>query len=181
MLESEALKALAIATIFAISVSTDHAEPLVVEPPDVPDAETVNEKLHDCPPTVTANVAVPAADGVPVIANVTEPSPDAKVPAAKVAASPVTPVDATAEPAEYAPPFPPVYGTVAVPVKAVPAVGIAEKVVDEQFNAVILAVEVVATSVFSQAKINNAILIVKLNNTFLDFINLLILHLKLPI
>ena len=57
--------------------------------------------------------------------------------------------------------------------KAVPAVGVAEKVADEQLSVVRLAEEVVATSVFSQAIINNAILIVKLNNTFLDFINLI--------
>jgi hypothetical protein len=81
-----------------MSVSIDQLE--LVVPVPVPAAETVIEKLHDCPPTVTAKEAEPAAEGVPVMAKVTEPAPEAKVPAAKVAVRAVTPVDDITEPDE---------------------------------------------------------------------------------
>ena len=55
-----------------------------------------------------AKAAVPAAEGVPVMAKVTKPAPEASVPAANVAIRPVAPVEAMAVPALYATPFPPV-------------------------------------------------------------------------
>jgi hypothetical protein len=47
-----------------------------------------------------AKEAVPAAEGVPVMGYVTEPAPEANVPAANVAVNPVTPVEEMAELAE---------------------------------------------------------------------------------
>ncbi len=54
---------------------------------------TVLVKVQDCPPILKAKLAVPLDDGVPVILNVNEPAPLAKVPAIKVAVRPVRPVD----------------------------------------------------------------------------------------
>jgi hypothetical protein len=101
--ESVALKASAAFTIFSISVSTDHEVHEVVEPA----AETLKFNEHDCPPKVIAKMAVPEAEGVPVIAKIALPAPEAKVAAVKVAVSPVTPEDAIADPAEYTAPLPP--------------------------------------------------------------------------
>ena len=165
-----AFKSSAAFTIAAISVSIDHAEVLVPVPELA--AETVIDKLHDCPPIEIAKAAVPAAEGVPVIAKVTEPAPETNVPAAKVAVRPVTPVEAIPEPAEYAAPFPPVYGTVAVPVNTVLAVGVVEKVAAEQLNAVMVGVVVVTTSVSSQATTANKEHTIILLKVFLKFINL---------
>jgi hypothetical protein len=78
-----------------------------------------------------AKVAVPLPAGVPVMVYVTLPLPLAKVPALKVAVSPVTPVEETLC-ALYVPALPPVYGTltltllaawplVSVPVVVAPA------------------------------------------------------------
>ena len=64
-------------------------------------------KLQLCPPKVIANVAVPELAGVPVMVYVTLPAPLARVPAAKVAVRPVTPVEATFC-ALYEPALPPV-------------------------------------------------------------------------
>ena len=64
-----------------------------------PAAFTVNTKLQLWPPKLTEKIAVPAADGVPVIAKERLPVPFANVPAASVAVNPVTPVDIIATPA----------------------------------------------------------------------------------
>ncbi len=50
-------------------------------------------KVQVCPPMLNAKLAVPLVAGVPEILNVNEPAPLAKLPAAKVAVKPVTPVD----------------------------------------------------------------------------------------
>ncbi len=55
--------------------------------------KTVLLKVQVCPPMFRAKLAVPFDAGVPVIVNVKLPEPFAKVPAAHVAVSPVTPVD----------------------------------------------------------------------------------------
>ena len=60
---------------------------------------TVSERLHDCPPKLTANNAEPAVVGVPETENDKLPAPVAKVPACKVAIKPVTPVEAIDVPA----------------------------------------------------------------------------------
>ena len=54
---------------------------------------TVLVKLQVCPPTLNAKLAVPLDAGVPVIVYVKLPAPLSRVPAAKVAVKPVTPVD----------------------------------------------------------------------------------------
>ena len=54
---------------------------------------TVLVKVQVCPPMFKAKLAVPFDVGVPVMVNVKLPAPGAKVPAAHVAVSPVTPVD----------------------------------------------------------------------------------------
>ena len=54
---------------------------------------TVLVKVQVCPPIFNAKLAVPELAGVPVIVKVKLPAPVAKVPAAHVAVSPVTPVD----------------------------------------------------------------------------------------
>ncbi len=69
---------------------------------------TVLVNVQVCPPMLNAKLAVPLVAGVPVILYVNEPAPLAKLPAAKVAVKPVTPVDVTACEV-YVPPFPPVY------------------------------------------------------------------------
>ena len=68
---------------------------------------TVLVKVQVCPPMFKAKLAVPLDAGVPVIVKVKLPSPLAKVPAAHVAVSPVTPVDVNVCAPQY-PPFPPV-------------------------------------------------------------------------
>jgi hypothetical protein len=91
---SVAKKALAKHTTFD-AVVADVEHPVVV----VLAAFTVTAKLHVCPPKVIAKEAVPLDAGVPAIAYVMLPAPLANVPAAKVAVSPVTPVDEIAVPA----------------------------------------------------------------------------------
>jgi hypothetical protein len=54
---------------------------------------TVLVKVQVCPPMLKAKLAVPLDAGVPVMVKVKLPAPVAKVPAAHVAVSPVTPVD----------------------------------------------------------------------------------------
>jgi hypothetical protein len=71
---------------------------------------TLPVRLQLCPPKVIAKVAVPLLAGVPVIVYVTLLLPLARVPAPKVAVSPVTPVEETLC-ALYVPELPPVYGT----------------------------------------------------------------------
>ena len=93
------------------------AVPLVSVPVVVPPAQlivvstaaaaTFTVKEHDCPPTVIAKLAVPELAGVPVMVYVTLPAPLARVPAAKVAVRPVTPVEDTFC-ALYVPALPPV-------------------------------------------------------------------------
>ena len=68
---------------------------------------TLIVKLQLCPPKVMAKLAVPELAGVPVMVYVTLPLPLAKVPAAKEAVRPVTPVEATFC-ALYKPALPPV-------------------------------------------------------------------------
>jgi len=60
---------------------------------------TVKVNVQDWPPNVIAKEAVPEEPGVPAILKVRLPAPLANVPAAKVAVSPVTPVDEIAVPA----------------------------------------------------------------------------------
>ena len=80
-------------------------------------AATFTVKLQLCPPKLIAKVAVPLVDAVPVMVYVTLPFPLAKVPALKVAVSPVTPVEARFC-ALYVPAFPPVYGTLTLTLPA---------------------------------------------------------------
>ena len=95
--------------------------------------ETVNE--HDCPPIVSAKLAVPLVAGVPEIANESEPAAFAKIPDVNVAVKPVTPVEEIVW-AAYEPPFPPVYGTDALtPLAAVPLVKVPVTEVEPQFKA----------------------------------------------
>jgi hypothetical protein len=56
---------------------------------------TVLVNVHVLPPIFNAKLAVPPADGVPVMVYVNDPAPTANVPAAKVAVNPVTPVEVT--------------------------------------------------------------------------------------
>jgi 1-acyl-sn-glycerol-3-phosphate acyltransferase len=56
---------------------------------------TVLVKVQVCPPILIAKLAVPLVAGVPVIVYDKLPAPLAKLPAAKVAVKPVTPVDVT--------------------------------------------------------------------------------------
>jgi hypothetical protein len=54
---------------------------------------TVLVNAHVCPPMLKAKLAVPFDAGVPDIVYVNDPAPLSKVPAARVAVKPVTPVD----------------------------------------------------------------------------------------
>ena len=54
---------------------------------------TVLLKVHVCPPMLKAKLAVPLVAGVPVIIYVILPAPLSRVPAARVAVKPVTPVE----------------------------------------------------------------------------------------
>ena len=56
-------------------------------------AKTILVKVQVCPPIFNAKLAVPILAGVPVIVYVNAPAPLSKVPAARVAVKPVTPVD----------------------------------------------------------------------------------------
>jgi hypothetical protein len=71
---------------------------------------TVRDNTHVFPPILSAKLAVPFPVGVPVIVYIKFPEPKAKVPVAKVAVNPVTPVEVIVCPL-CVPPFPPVYGT----------------------------------------------------------------------
>ena len=59
-------------------------------------AFTVLVRVQVCPPRLKAKLAVPLDAGVPVMVKVKLPAPLSKVPAAKVAVKPVTPVDVMA-------------------------------------------------------------------------------------
>jgi hypothetical protein len=103
-----------------------------------PRGKTVLDKVQVCPPILSAKLAVPLEAGVPLILNVNEPAPLSKVPAAKVAVKPVTPVDVTFC-AVYVPPFPPVYGTVLLTLAAAkPCVNVPELIAVEQLSAVMI-------------------------------------------
>ena len=54
---------------------------------------TVLVKVQVCPPMLKAKLAVPLVAGVPVIIYVKLPAPLSKVPAARLAVKPVTPVE----------------------------------------------------------------------------------------
>ncbi len=54
---------------------------------------TVLVNVQLCPPTPIVKLAVPIVAGVPVIVYVKLPAPLSKVPAARVAVKPVTPVE----------------------------------------------------------------------------------------
>ena len=54
---------------------------------------TILVNVQLCPPRFNAKLAVPLEAGVPVIVYVKLPAPLSKVPAAKLAVKPVTPVD----------------------------------------------------------------------------------------
>ncbi len=99
---------------------------------------TVLVRVQVRPPMLNAKLAVPLLAGVPVIVYVKLPAPLAKLPAAKVAVSPVTPVDVMFC-AAYVPPFPPVYGTLLVTLAAAtPCVSVPVLVAVEQVKAVIV-------------------------------------------
>ena len=68
---------------------------------------TVLVRVQVFPPIFSAKLAVPLDAGVPVMVYVKLPVPIAKLPAAKVAVRPVTPVEFTVCPL-CVPPFPPV-------------------------------------------------------------------------
>ena len=85
---------------------------------------TVLVKVQVCPPMLSAKLAVPLLAGVPVIVYVNEPAPLNKVPAAKLAVKPVTPVEVIVC-AVLVPPFPPVYGTLLLTLAAaIPCVSV---------------------------------------------------------
>ena len=81
------------------------APQLVVLPALLP-AFTILFSIQVCPPIFKAKLAVPAALGVPVIVYIKVPAPLEKVPAARDAVKPVTPVEVTVWPL-CAPPLPP--------------------------------------------------------------------------
>ena len=84
---------------------------------------------------LNAKLAVPLVVGVPVMVYVKLPTPIAKLPAAKVAIKPVTPVDVTFW-AVYVPPFPPIYGTLRLTLAAdMPCVNMPVLVAVEQLSA----------------------------------------------
>ena len=89
---------------------------------------TVKLNVHDCPPKLTAKLAVPDVTGVPEIVYTKLPEPLANVPDCKVAVNPVTPVDEMEVPDVYDTPLPPVYGKVAVALYALFANAVAEYV-----------------------------------------------------
>ena len=100
---------------------------------------TVLVKVQICPPMLMAKLAVPLDAGVPVMVKVKLPAPLAKVPAAHVAVSPVTPVEIKVCALRY-PPFPPVYGTLLFTLAAaMPCVSVPLLVAVEQLSAVMLA------------------------------------------
>ena len=69
------------------------APQVAVDPPPPVAGKTVRESVQLCPPRLKAKLAVPLALGVPVIAYVTVPAPEANVPLVSVAVKPVTPVE----------------------------------------------------------------------------------------
>jgi len=100
---------------------------------------TVLVNVQLCPPSETAKLAVPAAEGVPVMVYIALPFPLASVPALKLAVNPVTPVEAT-DCAAYVPPFPLVYGIDEdMPEAAVPEVKVPLLDADPQSNVVTTA------------------------------------------
>jgi hypothetical protein len=70
-------------------------------------ANTVRESVHVLPPIFNAKLAVPEAEGVPVMLTDKFPEPILNEPADIVAVRPVTPEEAT-EKALKEPPLPPV-------------------------------------------------------------------------
>ena len=99
---------------------------------------TLRAKEQVCPPTPMVKLAVPLDAGVPVIVYVKLPAPLSKVPAAKLAVKPVTPVDVMVC-AEYVPPFPPVYVTLLLTLAAAtPCVSVPVLVAVEQLSAVMI-------------------------------------------
>ncbi|MNE46104.1 hypothetical protein D3C80_1404250 [compost metagenome] len=56
-------------------------------------AATLLVKVQVCPPSVRLKLAVPLAEGVPVMFRVTEPEPLARFPEDRLAVRPVTPVE----------------------------------------------------------------------------------------
>ena len=54
---------------------------------------TVLVNVHVWPPMLKAKLAVPLVDGIPLIVYVKLPAPLSKVPAARVAVKPITPVE----------------------------------------------------------------------------------------
>lgn len=68
---------------------------------------TVRLSVQVCPPKFKTKPAVPFEEGVPEIIKVKIPPPPAKVPLAKVAVKPNTPVEFIVWPI-YEPPLPPV-------------------------------------------------------------------------
>jgi hypothetical protein len=61
----------------------------------VPITDTVTSRLQLCPPMLSAKLAVPSLEGVPVMEQVNVPDPTEKPPALSVAVRPVTPVEVT--------------------------------------------------------------------------------------
>src|SRR5882757_8587641 len=90
----------------AFARQTTFSTPVALEQ-SVAVALTVTVKLQDCPPKLMAKLAVPDEVGVPVMLYVSVPEV-LRVPAARVAVRPVTPVELMPLPAEYATEFPPV-------------------------------------------------------------------------
>jgi hypothetical protein len=82
----------------AFARQTTFATPVALEQ-SVAVALTVTVKLQDCPPKLMAKLAVPDEVGVPVILYVRLPELP-RVPAARVAVRPVTPVELIPLPAE---------------------------------------------------------------------------------
>ena len=101
---------------------------------------TVLVRVQVFPPMLSAKLAVPLVAAVPVMVYVKLPAPIAKLPAAKVAVNPVTPVEFTVCPL-CVPPFPPVYGTLLLTLAAVsPRVSVPVLVALAQVNAVIVPI-----------------------------------------
>jgi hypothetical protein len=99
---------------------------------------TVLLNAQVCPPIESAKVALPIAEGVPVIVYVKVPLPFAKLPGASVAVNPVTPVEVMVWPT-CAFSFPPVYGIVLETLEAATPITRAPLLLAEvQFKPVIL-------------------------------------------
>ena len=101
-------------------------------------AATVLVRVQVCPPMLSEKLAVPPLAGVPVIVYVKFPAPLAKLPAVKVAVSPVTPVEVIVCPL-CKPPFPPVYAIVLLTLAAAtPCVNVPLLVAVEQLRAMMV-------------------------------------------